>query len=77
MIASEPWLDGHIFNESEMARSSECTERYAQNLIDNADIVREAIFRQVTDLLGSHRPISVLRVWAERFSSDQENRWSV
>ena len=38
---------------------------------------REAIFRQVTDLLGSHRPISVLRVWAERFSSDQENRWSV
>jgi len=26
MIASEPWLDVHIFNESEMARSSECTD---------------------------------------------------
>jgi hypothetical protein len=29
-IASEPWLDGHIFNESEMGRSWECKEQYAQ-----------------------------------------------
>jgi len=25
LIASEPWLDRHIFNESEMALFSECT----------------------------------------------------
>jgi len=42
-------LDGHIFNESEMARSSECTEGYAQNVLDTADIVREAIYRQLSD----------------------------
>src|ERR1035441_9645480 len=34
------------FHESEMARSSECTEQYAQKVFDNADIVREAIYRQ-------------------------------
>ena len=36
---------GH-FNKSEMALFSECTDRYAQKLLDTADIVREAIFRQ-------------------------------
>jgi hypothetical protein len=38
----------HIFNESEMARSSECKEQYAQKTLDTADIVRDvrdAIFR--------------------------------
>jgi hypothetical protein len=34
---------GH-FNKSEMALFSECTERYAQNMLDTADIVREAMF---------------------------------
>jgi len=38
------WLDGHIFNESEMARSSECRDRSAQKVLDTADIVREAIY---------------------------------
>src|SRR4249919_933264 len=37
---------GH-FNKSEMALFSECTDRYAQKLLDTADIVREAIFRQI------------------------------
>ena len=37
---------GH-FNKSEMALFSECTDRYAQKLLDTADIVREAIFRQL------------------------------
>jgi hypothetical protein len=37
----------HI-NESEMARSSECTHSYAQKVLDAADIVREAIFHQLT-----------------------------
>ena len=37
---------GH-FNQSEMALFSECTDRYAQKLLDTADIVREAIFRQL------------------------------
>ena len=36
---------GH-FNKSKMALFSECTDRYAQNLLDTADIVREAIYRQ-------------------------------
>jgi hypothetical protein len=30
-----------------MARSSERTAKYAQKVIDSADIVREAIFRQL------------------------------
>jgi hypothetical protein len=37
---------GH-FNKSEMALFSECTERYAQNMLDTADIVREAMLRQL------------------------------
>jgi hypothetical protein len=38
---------GH-FNQSEMALFSECTDRYAQKLLDTADIVREAMFQQLT-----------------------------
>jgi hypothetical protein len=30
-----------------MARSSECTEQYAQKVIDSADIVREAMFQEL------------------------------
>ena len=37
---------GH-FNKSEMALFSECTDRYAQNMLDTADIVREAILQQL------------------------------
>ena len=40
---------GH-FNKSEMALFSECTDRYAQKLLDTADIVRDAIFRQLDSL---------------------------
>ena len=36
---------GH-FNKSEMALFSECTDRYAQKMLDTADIVREAMLRQ-------------------------------
>ena len=36
------------FNKSEMALFSECTDRYAQKLLDTADIVRDAIYRQQT-----------------------------
>ena len=36
---------GH-FNKSEMALFSECTDRYAQKLLDTADIVREAMLQQ-------------------------------
>ena len=36
---------GH-FNKSEMALFSECTDRYAQKLLDTADIVREAMLRR-------------------------------
>jgi hypothetical protein len=34
-----------------MARSSECKEQYAQKVLDTADIVREAMFRQLTPRL--------------------------
>ena len=36
---------GH-FNKSEMALFSECTDSYAQKLLDTADIVREAMLCQ-------------------------------
>jgi hypothetical protein len=32
-----------------MALFSECTDRYAQKLLDAADIVREAIYRQLME----------------------------
>jgi hypothetical protein len=40
-----------------MARSSECTEQYAQKVLDTADIVRDAIYRHLTDgfLAGCQR----------------------
>jgi len=38
--------NGH-FNKSEMALFSECTDRYAQNLLDTADIVREACYQKL------------------------------
>ena len=54
---------GH-FNKSEMALFSECTDRYAQNMLDTADIVREAMFvrrdsavKLVDDLAGES-PVS-------------------
>jgi hypothetical protein len=31
-----------------MALSSECTGSYAQKVLDSADIVRDAMFRQLT-----------------------------
>ena len=44
-ITSEPVVGtGNIFNESEMALFFECMGKYAQKLLDTADIVREAIF---------------------------------
>jgi hypothetical protein len=43
---------GH-FNKSEMALFSECTDRYAQKLLDTADIVRDAILQQSVVFLAS------------------------
>jgi hypothetical protein len=40
-------LDGHTFNQSEMALFFECMLLCAQKLLDTADIVREAMFRQL------------------------------
>jgi|HubBroStandDraft_5_1064220.scaffolds.fasta_scaffold25337_3 hypothetical protein len=36
-----------------MARSSECTDSYAQKVLDAADIVREAIFQQLSGFAGT------------------------
>jgi len=38
----------NIFNESEMARSSEGTEQYAQKVLDSAGIVRDAWLQQLS-----------------------------
>jgi hypothetical protein len=43
-------LDRHIFNESEMALFFECMPLCAQKVLDTADIVREAMFRQSTQM---------------------------
>jgi len=37
-----------------MARSSECTEQYAQKVFDSADIVRDAMLRQLRLSLVLH-----------------------
>ena len=40
------WVGNGNLNKSEMALLSECTHGYASKMLDTADIVREAIFRQ-------------------------------
>jgi len=37
-----------------MARSSECTEQYAQKVLDTAGIVRDACFQQLSRRLSQH-----------------------
>jgi hypothetical protein len=49
---------GH-FNKSEMALFSECTDRYAQKLLDTADIVREAIYHSSRKSLESQLQRSI------------------
>ena len=46
-------MDGHTFNQSEMALFFECMLLCAQKLLDTADIVREAMYHQLTELLTS------------------------
>ena len=41
---------GTSSTRNEMARSQECTDSYAQKVLDAADIVREAIFQQLNAL---------------------------
>jgi hypothetical protein len=41
-------LESNTFNESEMALFSECTQSCARKVLDTADIVREAWFRQLS-----------------------------
>src|SRR5665811_1047092 len=52
---------GH-FNKSEMALFSECTDRYAQKMLDTADIVRDAMFQQPPDSCAK-LAISSRRIW--------------
>ena len=42
---------GKPFNESEMALFSECSLKCARKMLDTADIVREAIFHQLSSPL--------------------------
>ena len=49
-----------------MARSSECTEQYAQKVFDSADIVREAMLRQ---LMGHYSMYASSRVTESAWSS--------
>jgi len=45
-----------------MAHSSECTDQYAQKALDGADIVRDAMFRQLWNRLHCN-PMKP-RLWA-------------
>jgi hypothetical protein len=64
---------GH-FNKSEMALFSECTDRYAQKLLDTADIVREAMFRQLCSFLALFHAASGL--FKGSSSSHATRMWS-
>jgi hypothetical protein len=56
--ASLGWQSkGNSFNESEMALFYECMLKCTQKLLDTADIVREAIFRQLR-MRGLQNPSS-------------------
>ena len=50
-----------------MALFSECTDRYAQNMLDTADIVREAIYRQPSqNFHAEHSDVSSKSAYDER-----------
>jgi hypothetical protein len=51
-IRSEPRLEAQTIYESEMALSHECMQSCAHIVLDTADIVREAIFRQLSVASG-------------------------
>ena len=46
-LCGEPWLEQQLFIESEMALFLECRLTCVQNMLDTADIVREAINEMV------------------------------
>jgi hypothetical protein len=71
-LRCEPGLERHFFNESEMALFSECMGNCAPNLLDTADIVRDAMLPQLvlcrlgrTFVFGSNRSALTLHptVW--------------
>jgi hypothetical protein len=58
---------GNTFNESELARSSECTDQYAQKVFDTADIVRDAMLRQLRSVGLFIPPQYAFRCRVQRF----------
>ena len=64
---------GH-FNKSEMALFSECTDRYAQKTLDTADIVREAILRQLRhrSVVRGSRELPFWLASSQRYTADQD-----
>jgi hypothetical protein len=54
-------LDRHIFNESEMALFFECMPLCAQKVLDTADIVREAMLRQLL-ALTARIPLNAVQI---------------
>jgi hypothetical protein len=44
LIASEPWLDRHIFNESEMALFFECTLQCARKCLTPPTLLETRYF---------------------------------
>jgi hypothetical protein len=55
-------LDWHIFNESEMALFFECMLECAQKVLDTADIVREAMLRQLRKGIASEMETPAKRI---------------
>ena len=46
-LRGEPWLERHLFNETPMALLCGCTLKCVPNLLDTADIVRDACLQQL------------------------------
>ena len=65
-----------LFSESEMAFFSERTHTYAQKTLDTADIVREAMLRQLLQKRNSASdPVNCLVFrWADSKRGDGANR---
>jgi hypothetical protein len=52
----------NTFNESEMALFSECMQSCARKVLDTADIVREAWFRQLQQDTDKRAATAILRL---------------
>ena len=67
------WLERQLFLESEMALFFECRLKCAENMLDTADIVREAIFRHLSAKLPKIRIEKEAKIFGWRDYSIVDN----